>query len=248
MKSMSREGRRIWRLAQSGAVLLAAVLVAGTVSAAGLYKWTDDQGEVHYSDKAPQETPTKGAAVLDKQGRQVKKIDPPLTPEQIKAKADEDEHQRALAKARDDQARKDKALMQSYTSENEIDLARARAISTIDTQVQSSQAYSAELVRRQKDLAKRKDGYAGKAVPAALEREIDSVDEELSRQTILIRQKQEERAMVMSKYDTVKQRWREIIADQERAAAAAAAADAAKAQNPAPPTKGTGKTATTAKK
>ena len=239
MKSMSREGRRIWRLAQSGAVLLAAVLVAGTVSAAGLYKWTDDQGEVHYSDKAPQETPTKGAAVLDKQGRQVKKIDPPLTPEQIKAKADEDERQRALARVRDEQARKDKALMQSYTSENEIDLARNRALTTIDSQIKAAQAYSADLALRQKDIAKRKEGYGSKPIPTELQHESDAVDTELSRQTILIRQKQEEQAMVTAKYDTIKQRWREILADQERARMAAAEADAAKAQNPPPGKPGT---------
>jgi hypothetical protein len=51
---------------------------------------------------------------------------------------------------------------------------------------------------------------------------------------ILLRQKQEEMTMVTAKYDTIKQRWREILADQERVAAAAAAAEAAKAQNPQP--------------
>ena len=35
--------------------------------------------------------------------------------------------------------------------------------------------------------------------------------------------------MTGNKYDTIKQRWREIMADQERAAAAAAAAAEAKA-------------------
>jgi hypothetical protein len=248
MKSMNWEGRRVCRLAQGVGALLAAILVAGTASAAGLYKWTDDQGAVHYSDKAPPEMPAKGATVLDKQGRSIKKIDPPLKPEEIKAKADEDERQRALAKARDDQARKDKALMQSYSSENEIDLARTRALTTIDTQVKAAQAYSTDLVRRQKDIAKRKEGYGGKPIPVELQHESDAVDTELSRQTILIRQKQEEQTMVTAKYDTIKERWRQILADQERARVAAAEAEAAKAQNPPPPGKvGAGKPVTTAR-
>ena len=239
MKCMNRENRSVRLQAQSAVALCATIFVAGTATAAGLYTWTDDQGEVHYSDKAPPEMPTKGAAVLDKQGRQVKKIDPPLSPEAIKAKADEDERQRALAKARDDQARKDKALMQSYTSENEIDLARNRALTTIDTQIKSAQAYSTDLARRQKDIAKRKESYGSKPIPIELQRESEGVDAELSRQTILIRQKQEEQAMVTAKYDTIKQRWREILADQERARVAAAAAEAAKAQNPPPGKPGT---------
>ena len=244
MIDMKQKVRAV-RLPLACAVAFVAVAVFAPAASAATYKWTDDQGVVHYSDKAPPEMPTKGATVLDKQGRQVKKIDPPLPPEDIKAKADEVERQRALAKARDDQARKDKALMQSYTNETEIDIAKNRAVSTIDSQIKAAQAYSTDLARRQKDLAKRKAGYAGKPVPIELEREAAGVDEELSRQTVLIRQKQEELTMVTAKYDTVKQRWREILADQQRAAAAAAAAEEAKAQNPAPAKPGAGKTVTT---
>ena len=217
------------RLAARAIVVLAAALYAGVALAAGTYKWTDEQGVVHYSDKAPPETPTKGATVLDKQGRQVKKIEPPLTPEQLKAKTDEEERQRALAKAKDEQARKDRALMQSYTSESEIDIARGRAVSTIESQIKSAQAFSADLTRRQQTIAKQKASYGSKPIPIELERESAAVDSELSRQTILIRQKQEELVLATAKYDTTKQRWREIVADQERAAAAAAAAAEAQA-------------------
>jgi chromosome segregation ATPase len=220
------------RFAVRVAAAFVAVVFAGTTSAAGTYKWTDEQGGVHYSDKAPPETPAKGATLLDKQGRQVKKIEPPLTPEQTKAKADEEERQRALAKAKDDQARKDKALMQSYTSESEIEIARNRAISTLESQIKSAEVFSADLARRQKNIAKQKASYGSKPIPIELERESTAVDNELSHQTILIRQKQEELTLVTAKYDTIKQRWREILADQQRAAAAAAELEAAKAQNP----------------
>jgi hypothetical protein len=213
-------------LAARIALAVVTIVFAGSASAAGTYKWTDEQGGVHYSDKAPPETPAKGATVLDKQGRQVKKIDPPLTPEQTKAKADEEERQRGLAKARDDQARKDRALMQSYTSESEIDIARNRAISTLESQIKSAEAFSADLTRRQKNIAKQKASYGSKPIPIEIEREATAIDNELSRQAILIRQKQEELTLVAAKYDTITQRWREILADQQRAAAAAAAADA----------------------
>jgi hypothetical protein len=192
------------------------------VAGAATYKWTDEDGKVHYSDKAPPEAPKGGAAVLDKQGRQVKKIEAPLSPEAIKAKAEEDERQKAAAKARDDQARKDRALMQSYTSENEIDLARQRAVSTLEAQIASAQTYTETLQRQQKAVAGRKQAYAGKPIPIELERESASLEEEISRQNILVRQKSEELTMVAEKYDTIKQRWREIVADKERAAAAAA--------------------------
>jgi hypothetical protein len=231
-QSISSGRRLLAGLAAHVAVALVASVFAGTASAAGTYKWTDEQGVVHYSDKAPPETPAKGATMLDKQGRQVKKIDPPLTVEQVKTKADEEERQRGLAKTKDDQARKDRALMQSYTSENEIDIARSRAISTLESQIKSAEAFSADLTRRQKNVAKQKAGYGGKPIPIEIEREATAIANELSRQAILIRQKQEELTQVTAKYDTITQRWREILADQERAAAAAAAAAKASAGKP----------------
>jgi len=206
----------------------AALALATSAWAAGMYKWVDDQGVVHYSDKAPPDVPAKGESVLDTQGREVKKIDPPLTPAQLKAKADEDERQRVLTKAKDDQARKDRALMQSYSTEDEIDIAKARAVSTIESQIKSAQAYSSDLMSRQQSIAKQKAKYGGNPIPAELEHESTAVDSELSRQAILIRQKQEELAMTATKYDTIKQRWHEIVADGERAAAAADAQAAAK--------------------
>lgn len=234
--------RTIQRAVRCLACAAGLVAVAGFVPAAGAatYKWTDEDGKVHYSDKAPPEAP-KGAAVLDKQGRQVKKIEAPLSPEAVKAKAEEDERQKAAAKARDDQARKDRALMQSYTSENEIDLARQRAVSTLEAQIASAQSFSETLQKQQKAIAAKKQAYAGKPVPVELERESASVEEELSRQNILIRQKSDEMTMVAEKYDTIKQRWREIVADKERAAAAAAeqaAREKAAGVSPAPPKSG----------
>jgi len=198
---------------------LALLAFAAAPAGAATYKWTDEDGKVHYSDKAPPEAP-KGATVLDKQARPVKKIDAPLTAEQLKAKADEEERQKASAKAKDDQAKKDHALMASYTSENEIDLARNRAVSTLEAQIKSAQSFIDTLTREQKALAAKKQTYAGKPLPIELERESASVDAELSQQNILIRQKQEELESVAARYDAIKQRWREILADKERAAAA----------------------------
>lgn len=232
---------RTLRVVGFGIAGLAAMAVAAAAWAAGMYKWVDEQGVVHYSDQVPPETPAKGATVLDKQGRQVKKIDPPLSAEQLKAKEEEDERQRALARAKEEQARKDKALMASYTSEDEIDIAKARSISTIEGQIKSAQAYSEELTRRQQVIAKRKASYEGKPIPVELDHESAAVDGELSREAILIRQKQEELTLAATKYDTIKQRWHEILADQERAAAAgeaqgtaAKAAKGGKAETPTP--------------
>jgi hypothetical protein len=232
MRKGTDQQRRITPFLPLAAML--ALTLTGPAASAATYKWTDEDGKVHYSDKAPPEAP-KGATVLDKQARTVKKIDAPLTPDQMKAKADEDEKQKAAARARDEQTKKDRALMASYTSENEIELARNRAVTTLEAQIKSARIFIDDLTKRQALIAMRKQSHAGKPLPIELERESASVDEELSRQNILIRQKQEEMALVTAKYDTIKQRWREILADRERSAAAEQAAKQAPAPAPGKP-------------
>jgi len=208
------------RIALTVFVVTAAAPALCAAAGATTYKWVDDQGVVHYSDKVPPEAVNKGATVLDKQGRPTKKIEPAPTPEQAKAKAAADEEQRAQARATEDQARKDRALMQSYTTEAEIDVAKNRAITTLDAQIKSAQAYSADLTRRQQALQKRKASLGDKPVPIDLERDLNNVDVELAREATLIKQRQDEVASVTAKYDTDKKRWREIKSDQQRSAAA----------------------------
>jgi chromosome segregation ATPase len=220
------------------AAILGIAFAAGSAAGAGMYKWVDDQGMVHYTDRIPPESVSKGATVLDKQGRSVKTIDPAPTAEQRKAMEAEAERQRDLAKANAEQARRDRALTQSFTSEAEIDVARARAISTMEGQLTTIGAYMADMMRRKQDLEKRKAGYGTKPVPAAVDTELNSVNEELARQNALQAQKKEALAAIGKKYDADKKRWQEIKVEQEEAAERQRAADAQKASAPPAPVRG----------
>ena len=202
------------------AVGVGLALAALSTSAAGMYKWTDDKGIIHYSDQMPQDAVNKGATVFDKQGRPLKKIEAAPTQEELRAKEAEEERLKSSGRLTQERARKDQALLQSYTSEQEIDFARTRAISTVDGQLKSAESYSTDLRRRQAEIEKQKVALAGKPVPAAMENELVSLANELGRQDGLIAQKRDEVASINARYDNDKKRWQEINADQMRAAAA----------------------------
>ena len=120
-------------LAIALAILTFAACIFLTPTArAATYKWVDDQGNVHYSDKMPPEAVNKGSIELNKQGVAIKKNDPALTPEQRRAREVEEERTRQAAKIRDEIQRRDRALLQTFTTEGEIDLSKKRALRTID--------------------------------------------------------------------------------------------------------------------
>ena len=201
------------RLALSLAGAALTLVFAHGMAHAATYKWVDEKGVIHYTDKLPPEEVNKANVELNKQGVTVKSTDPAPTAEQRRAKALEDERQKQLAKDQAEIARKDRALLSSYTSESEIDLARNRSLRTIESVVQSSKAYSEQLTRRKAGIeAKKTTESANKPLPVSLERELEGINTELAKQEDLLALKQKESVAVNAKYDADKKRWRELIA------------------------------------
>jgi hypothetical protein len=190
-------------------VLVALAIGAGPARAA-MYKWVDDKGITHYTDTMPPDAVNKGNVELNKQGVTIKKTDPAVTPEQRKAREAEVEQQRELAKQKEAQARKDRALLDSYTTESDIDLAKNRSLRTVENALQSAQAYSTQLTKRKAELTANKAALGSKPVPAALERDHSATDGELTRQEELIARKKQELVTIAARYDSDKERWQAL--------------------------------------
>jgi len=213
---MSRAAGSARRAALMAMTLLAATMISipGPAHAA-MYKWVDEKGVVHYTDQLPPDAVDKARSELNKQGVTVKQTDKALTPEQRRAIEQDSQRQKLLARQQEDLARRDRALLSSYTSESEIDLARNRSLQTINNVVQSTLAYSDQLSKRKVEVEAKKEEMKGKPSAAVLDRELENIDAELARQSELIAQKKRETDTVIAKYDADKQRWRELVATRD---------------------------------
>ena len=188
----------------------AALALAAGLAAAATYKWVDEKGVTHYTDKMPPEAVNKSNVELNKQGIPIRKTDPAVTPEQVKARETEAERARETARQQQDQARKDRALLDSYTSEGDIDLAKNRSMKIIDTTLQSAEANRARLVKRRDELLASKQALGGKPAPPNLERDLASTQVDITRQDDFIARKKEEQAAVAARYDADKARWQAL--------------------------------------
>ena len=206
----------------AGATLAAVVLLAllpVPAARAATYKWVDDKGVVHYTDKVPPEAVNKGNVELNKQGVPIRKTDPALTPEQRRQRELQEEQQRLIARQNEEAARRDRALLSSYTTEAEIELSRRRGLQTIEGIIQSALSYSEQLAKRKVQLVAQRESYGDKPVPLAVERELASIEAESARQAELIAQKRREVVALEARYDADKKRWRELSAQGEAARA-----------------------------
>src|SRR5690606_19775334 len=139
-----------------------------------LFRWVDDQGVVHYSDRLPAEATGKAAAQMNRHGTVVKRHAAALTPEQLAAR--EAEQQRLLeeAKHQREEARRNEALLKTYASVEDIDGARERALANNREAVQSAQHNLTQAQTRREELAQQAAKYEkeGRPVPVKLQREI----------------------------------------------------------------------------
>jgi hypothetical protein len=120
-------------------------------------------------------------------------------------------------------ARRDRALLSSFTSESEIDLSRKRGLQTIESIMLSAQAYSEQLTKRKAVLTAQRESYGDKPAPPAVERELASIDIELARQSELIAQKRGEAVALEARFEADKKRWRELTGTRDGPAPAPAA-------------------------
>lgn len=206
---------------------------------AKMYKWVDEQGKTHYGDTIPAQYAGQGSTEMSKKGMLVNKTDGALTEEQRKAKEE------ALAKQKSedqkvlDAERRDKALINTYTSEKEIDLTRNRHLQAVDAIIQTSQAGVKTLQAKLEGYRKQAAGFAAskKPVPKDIADETKAIEQEMLRLQDTIKRKQQEQAEISAKFEADKQRFRELTqgaaAPKPALVSPAVAAPVAPAQKPA---------------
>ena len=194
--------------------LLVALAVGITFSlpvAAKMYKWVDDKGTTHYGETIPPEYANKNRTELDKGGRVIEKKEV-LTPEERRANEQAEAKKRAADEAALEAKRRDRALVNTYSNEKEIDLARSRNLQQIDARVNSisSQVKTANgsLLGFQKEA----DGLtkAGKPIPQTLKDDLQESQVRLDKLKQDLEKATAEKTAIEARYDADKARYKEL--------------------------------------
>jgi hypothetical protein len=163
-------------------VTITAALIGAMPAAAQLYKWTDANGKVHYTDSVPPEATNAARKEISSDGIVRKSVDRAMTPEErrvaaIKAEADAKE-----SAARIDRERKDKALLSTYSNVTDFDRVRDRGLAIVDGEITAFGRQLVGLDARRAELAKQVDvaTKTKKGSLAKLEGELKTVDAEIT--------------------------------------------------------------------
>ena len=201
-------------------VLFAALLLATGVTqtqaqgSAKIICWKDKSGKVvGCGDKVPPEFQDSATKELSQRGVTIKQSDAPLTAEQRRAQQADAERKRADEQKRAEQQRQDKAILDTFTNEKEIDLKRARDVQQLESTIETLQTNLKNANDRQAQGRARieQSRKNKKPVPPAVQQEFDRSEGEKAKIEIQIAQKRKEIAALNQKYDEIKKRFAELM-------------------------------------
>jgi hypothetical protein len=212
-----------WMNAWSMRILLPALLLAllaGVAAAASdtkqkLYRWVDKNGQVHYGDSIPPEYAEQDRDVLNRHGVPVGREEGTVTPEEARAHAEAAK----AAKAVQDQKNRDRTLLQTYQSVEEIEVLRDRRLELVDAQLTIQEQSLATLRAKRAQLEKQASRFLARSkepdalpLPEGLALDIRRAASDIGTQEQNLVTKRQERETIRAKFGADIKRFKELRA------------------------------------
>lgn len=168
------------------------------------------EGNRFCSDSLPAQCRGKAYRILDRAGNTLQEVGPPMTPEQ-KAEAEAAaKRKKELEEQAKEQRRKDQALLDTYTSAQDIDRAQANAEADVSVAIKDANTRVETAQKQRKKLEQEAEFYKNKALPAELAKSLRAADQEIKTQQQLADVKKSELAAIKAKYDVDRKRFGEL--------------------------------------
>jgi hypothetical protein len=188
--------------------LLAALTLAPLAADAESYRCVSKDGKRFYGSTIPAECHGRPVEELNAQGMVVKRIDPVAAEHERRAKEATDAKKREAEAAAREASRRNQALLATYTSEKDIDDARARALAENSNATQDVESRIEAIRTRQAAYEKELEFYKGKdETPVKLRDDIKNAAEELKAQEQLLEVRKREVQSINARYDDDKKRY-----------------------------------------
>jgi len=205
--------------------LVLALVTAASASAASpagthnRYKWTDGEGNLHYSDALPPEAVKYGYEIVSPQGVVIRHVDRPKTSEERAAAKAELAKAQAAKDAAETRVHSDQQLVAAYPTEDDLKRAQHQQQEMLEQNLgsarlnlQSQEKSLAELLGHAAEL-----DSSGKAVPPALANRIADSRKQVEDQRAYIARKESERDRTIAKFDDDLAHYRALKAPKEAA-------------------------------
>jgi hypothetical protein len=190
------------------------LLLAAPTAFAKIYKCTDSQGKVYYSQSYDPKLCGGGGAQLNAQGLEVKKMERQKTPEELQAERDQAKRDAEAKLVAEAQAQQDRALMMSYTSEEDLMRARDQEVEVVAASVNTTKLSLASQEKALAEILAHAASFerAKKPVPQVTADQLKIVRQQIDTTNRQLSERQAETVRIAANYEKKLARYRELKA------------------------------------
>lgn len=196
-------------MSRKALLLLPGLLACLSWPAAAGIVCCDVNGQRVCGDPPPPQCDARPKTVYGK-GGVARPVEAPPTAEQRAAREAETALRKTKERKAIEQARRDRALLDSYTNEREIDAARDRAIADVERNAEQAQNRLENALTRKEKLDQERELHQKKPLPAHLVKQIEANDTEIAAQQKALKQKEADIAALGERYAADKQRYLQL--------------------------------------
>ena len=189
----------------------------GSAQKKKLYQWRDANGQVHFSETVPPEHANRDRVILNDQGVHVGFEEGEITEEEAAAAKARETAAEAEKRARDEIARHDRMLLETYISVADIEDLRNRRLELLESQIKLTEVYLGNLRKRLVDLqldASNFKPYSTRAdapqIPEPLARDISQTTSSISLYEQTLARTRTDQATLKQSFDADIARFREL--------------------------------------
>jgi hypothetical protein len=177
-----------------------------------LYKWVDEEGRVHYSDRLPPVDTKRAHSALDERGVVIDQVDAAKTPEQIKQEQEVERLRQERQQLIEKQRMADRVLLRTFRTEDDIIMTRDGQLQAIDARIKITQANIKRLKANLEDLQRQAAAreLSGKRIPRKFEQEIEDKNQALKDAYQSIVKREHEKDRIRKSFAKDLQRFREL--------------------------------------
>ncbi|MFC3195638.1 DUF4124 domain-containing protein [Marinicella sediminis] len=188
-------------------LLMTVLLLSFNAESAKMYKWVDENGKVHYSDRVPPDQVKHARQELSAQGVVKEEVDRALTPEERAARAAEIKQQKELEEQKRLEVERleaeRKQLLRSYSSADQIKRLKSERINALQRNIQMAEENLVIQQKNEQDLMRRAADKerSGEVVSDNFLNQMQQVKDQIEYQKQFIIDKTAEIETTKTKYD-----------------------------------------------
>ncbi|MFA6313131.1 MAG: hypothetical protein WCV99_09575 [Sterolibacterium sp.] len=198
--------------------LILFAILAPSAHAAKSYCCSDERGRQVCGDSLPKECYGRAYREVSERGTTLRQVEAPLTAEQQAKRDAEVADKKKAERAAVEEKRKNQALLNTYASEKDVDLARERALADVENRTKEVQLKLNDAIKRKQKLDGELEFYKKKPMPLELTEQIKASEGEIKAQQNAIEAKKKEIEQVRVRFDGEKKRYLELIRGAKSAA------------------------------